>query len=166
MSVIMFISHFWLYHLITMFSLVNWQLNIGLLQFFWPVRTSPARCGRSGGSGWVWLCNQSVRSSYRLRLQADAAAAAAAAADPPPFSGPDTPSASSMLSNRISWASGSSSSWAPRILNTGTNKQEVIPTARYPRMHRVTAAEAWIHWPCVPMCIISTLYALNSIENY
>lgn len=54
----------------------------------------------------------------------DAAAAAAAAADPPPFSGPATPSASSMLSKRISWGSGGSSSWAPRMLRpAATHKQ-------------------------------------------
>lgn len=55
-----------------MFSMVNWLPNIGRCTYsavFWPVRTSPARCGRSGGSGWVWLCNLSVRPSYRLRLQ-------------------------------------------------------------------------------------------------
>lgn len=54
----------------------------------------------------------------------EAAAAAAAAADPPPFSGPATPSASSMLSKRMSWGSGGSSSWAPRMLRPAvTHKQ-------------------------------------------
>ncbi len=156
MSVIMFISHFWLYHLITMFSLVNWQLNIGLLQFFWPVRTSPARCGRSGGSGWVWLCNQSVRSSYRLRLQPMLL--------PPPLplqTRPLSPARTRPPPAACCPIASAGHREAPPPERHGystleRNKQEVIPTARYP----------WIHWPCVPMCILSTLYALNSIENY
>lgn len=65
----------------------------------------------------------------------EATAAAAAAADPPPFSGPATPSASSILSRRMSWGSGGSSSWAPRMLRPAARhtqrKQRVSES--YPR---------------------------------
>ena len=46
--------------------------------------------------------------------------AVCAIVDPPPFSGPATPSATSMLSNLIIWGSLGSSSWFPLIDSTSS----------------------------------------------
>ena len=54
-----------------------------------------------------------------------------AAEEPPPFSGPATPSATNMLSSRMICGSAESSSCAPRILNTETQAEMVFYSSVY-----------------------------------